>query len=177
MRGALNLKSLRTIDVSRNPTKVYLWCIVAQPIISLSEVIKDDPATIPTTSGQHYRRGGIGLTGHPGWMESVGDQEESHDEDHATGNLGKQKAIKNVSEMVFWKISTSLYKKPFSTQMQGSQILTDLCSENKNFFPSLCYFIDLEDILTLLGVSYPQTLEVMLAPWKFGSGLCFKPGS
>lgn len=66
---------------------------MAQPVISLSEVVKDDPAAIPATGRQHDGRRRIRLAGHPGRVEGVGDEEESHDQDHAAGNLVEQIGI------------------------------------------------------------------------------------
>lgn len=72
---------------AQGPKPPYLWCVVPQPVISFSEIIEDDPAAIPTAGRENDGGGGIGLTGHPGGVEGVGDQEERHDQDHAAGNL------------------------------------------------------------------------------------------
>lgn len=60
---------------------------MAEPVISLSEVIKDDAAAVATASRQHDGWGGVGFAGHPGRVEGVCDQEEGHDQDHPTGHL------------------------------------------------------------------------------------------
>lgn len=68
---------------------LYLRGVVAEPVISLSEVIKDDAAAVATASRQHDGWGGVGFTGHPGRVEGVCNQEEGHDQDHPTGHLGE----------------------------------------------------------------------------------------
>lgn len=73
--------------------KLHLWSIVTKPIVRFSEVIKNDPTTIPTTSRQHNGRRGVGLAGHPGWMKRIGDEKESHDEYHATCHLDKEEQL------------------------------------------------------------------------------------
>lgn len=60
---------------------------MAEPVVGLSEVVKDDAAAVSSAGGQDDGGRGVGFTGHPGGMEGVGDEEESHDQDHPTGNL------------------------------------------------------------------------------------------
>lgn len=68
-------------------TGTDLWCVVSEPIISLSEVIKDDAAAVAPAGRQHDGWGGVCFTGHPGGVESVCDEEESHDQNHPARHL------------------------------------------------------------------------------------------
>ena len=65
----------------------HLRGVVAQPVVSLSEVVEDDAAAVSAAGRQHDGGGGVRLAGHPGGVEGVGDQEEGHDQDHPTGHL------------------------------------------------------------------------------------------
>lgn len=64
-----------------------LRSVVAEPVVSLSEVVENDAAAVASTSRQDDWGGGVGFAGHPGGMESVRDEEEGHDQNHPTGNL------------------------------------------------------------------------------------------
>ena len=69
------------------PQGAHLRGVVAQPVVGLSEVVEDDAAAVTTARREHDGGGGVGLAGHPGGVEGVGDQEEGHDQDHPTGHL------------------------------------------------------------------------------------------
>lgn len=64
-----------------------LGSVVSEPVISLSEIVEDDAAAVAPASREHDGGGGICLAGHPRRVEGVRDQEESHDQDHSTGDL------------------------------------------------------------------------------------------
>ena len=61
---------------------------MSEPIVRLSEVIEDDAAAITSTGRQDDGGRGVSFTGHPGGVEGVRDEEEGHDQNHPTGNLG-----------------------------------------------------------------------------------------
>lgn len=65
-----------------------LGSVVSEPVIRLSEIVEDDAAAVASAGREHDGGGGIRLTRHPRRVEGVRDQEESHDQDHSTGNLG-----------------------------------------------------------------------------------------
>lgn len=60
---------------------------MSEPVIRLSEIVEDDAAAVASASREHDGGRGIGLARHPGRVEGVRDQEESHDQDHSAGNL------------------------------------------------------------------------------------------
>lgn len=64
-----------------------LRSVVAEPVVGLSEVIKDDTAPVTSTCRQDYRGRGVGFAGHPCRVEGVCNEEEGHDQNHPTGNL------------------------------------------------------------------------------------------
>lgn len=69
---------------------------MSEPVISLSEIVEDDSAAVSSAGREHDGGGGVGLAGHPRGVEGVCDQEESHDQDHSTGNLqtcGEKKGV------------------------------------------------------------------------------------
>lgn len=83
-----------------------LRCVVAEPVVGLSEVIKDDAAAVASTGWQDNRWRGVGFAGHPGRVEGVRDEEESHYQNHPTGNLvGLHRARQHA--LIF--IITTLY--------------------------------------------------------------------
>lgn len=51
---------------------------MSQPIVSFSEVVKDDPSSVPSPCGQNNGGTGISFGGDPGTVEGVGDQEGRH---------------------------------------------------------------------------------------------------
>lgn len=75
-----------------------LRCVVSEPVISLSEVIKDDATAVTTASGEHNGGGGVSLAGHPGGVESVCDEEERHDQNHPTRHLRTNQSRASLSE-------------------------------------------------------------------------------
>lgn len=60
---------------------------MSEPIVSLSEVVKYDPATITCTGGENDGGTGVGLGGDPGTVEGVGNQEGGHQEHNTCGHL------------------------------------------------------------------------------------------
>ena len=60
---------------------------MSQPVVSLPEVIKDNPAPIPTAGRQHNRGGAVGLRGDPRTVEGVGDEECRHDKHNSSSYL------------------------------------------------------------------------------------------
>lgn len=60
---------------------------MTEPVVSLSEVVKDDAAAVASAGWQDDGGRGVGFACHPGRVESVCDEEEGHNQDHATGNL------------------------------------------------------------------------------------------
>lgn len=73
----------------------HLWSIVTKPIVRFSKIIKNDPTAISTTSRQHNGGRRVGLTSHPGRVEGVGNEKESHDQYHATCHLDKKNCVVN----------------------------------------------------------------------------------
>lgn len=65
--------------------------VVSEPVVSLSEIVEDDAAAVTTASREHNGGRGVGLARHPGRVEGVRDQEESHDQDHSAGDLQNKK--------------------------------------------------------------------------------------
>lgn len=61
--------------------------VVAEPVVRLSEVVKNDAAAVTSAGRQDDWGRGVGFAGHPGRVEGVCDEEESHDQNHPTGNL------------------------------------------------------------------------------------------
>ena len=53
---------------------------MSEPIVSLSEIIKYNPAPVSRPGGQYDRGTGVGLRRHPGTVEGVGDEECCHHE-------------------------------------------------------------------------------------------------
>lgn len=70
---------------------LYLWSVVSEPIVSLSEVVKDDPASVPSPRGQNNRGAGVRLWGDPGTVEGVGDQKGCHQEHNTSRYLQQHK--------------------------------------------------------------------------------------
>lgn len=60
---------------------------MSQPIVSFSEVVKDDPSSVPSPCGQNNGGTGISFGGDPGTVEGVGDQEGRHQEHNTSRNL------------------------------------------------------------------------------------------
>lgn len=67
---------------------------MAQPVVGLPEVVEDDAAAVAAARREHDGGGGVGLAGHPGGVEGVGDQEEGHDQDHPAGHLADRGDMK-----------------------------------------------------------------------------------
>lgn len=74
---------------------LYLWSVVSEPIVSLSEVVKDDPASVPGPRGQNNRGAGVSLRGDPGTVEGVGDQ-KGCDQEHNTSRYLQQHKMEVV---------------------------------------------------------------------------------
>lgn len=64
-----------------------LRSVVAEPVVSLSEVIEDDAAAVASTGRQDNWGRRVSFTGDPGRVKGVCDEEEGHDQNHPTGNL------------------------------------------------------------------------------------------
>ena len=60
---------------------------MSEPIVSLSEIIKYNPAPVSRPGGQYDRGTGVGLRRHPGTVEGVGDEERCHHEHNSCRNL------------------------------------------------------------------------------------------
>lgn len=115
-----------------------LRSIVAEPVVSLSEVIKDDATAITSTGWQNNWGRGVGFTGHPGRVEGVCNEEEGHDHDHPTGNLEE---IYNIGCYLFWAQKWFRKNKMFvkikrSDSKERKRLLTDEWERTNNVNPA-----------------------------------------
>lgn len=115
-----------------------LRSIVAEPVVSLSEVIKDDATAITATGWQNNWGRGVGFTGHPGRVEGVCNEEEGHDHDHPTGNLEE---IYNTGCYLFqaqkWFRKNKMFVKiKRSDSKRRKRLLTDEWERTNNVNPA-----------------------------------------
>lgn len=75
-----------------------LRCVVSEPVIRLSEVIEDDATAVTTAGGEHDGWGRVRLTGHPGGVEGVCDEEERHNQNHPTRHLQTNQSPTSLTE-------------------------------------------------------------------------------
>ena len=60
---------------------------MSQPVVRLSEIIKDDATAITSACREHNGRTGVGLRCDPGTVEGVHDEEGGENQHHTIGNL------------------------------------------------------------------------------------------
>ena len=85
----------------------YLRCVVSQPIVRLSEIIKDDATAITSACREHNGRTGVGLGCDPGTVEGVHDEEGGDNQHHTIGNLSNTGTAKVYMMRKVVRISTT----------------------------------------------------------------------
>ena len=67
--------------------ELYLWSVLPKPVVSFTEIIKDDTGAIMLLGWQDNWRRGICFRSDPGAVECVGNQQYWHQANHCRGNF------------------------------------------------------------------------------------------
>ena len=103
----------------------YLRCVVSQPIVRLSEIIKDDATAITSACREHNGRTGVGLGCDPGTVEGVHDEEGGDNQHHTIGNLSNTITIHSLHT----KLEKQRQRFNLFTPHPGSQIISSLAAK------------------------------------------------
>ena len=80
-------------------TEIYLMRVLLQPVVSFSEIVKNDFVAITASSRQYNRRTRVGFRSDPRAMKDIIGQNECHEEHNDSSKLEKGENLKHIQSL------------------------------------------------------------------------------